>query len=79
MGGRKPGLTPDALDKARSALLLYESKKKTVDKIAKDLGISRATCYRYIEAAKEIEEVKREKSKYLKKVGKEPAFNGTLL
>jgi DNA invertase Pin-like site-specific DNA recombinase len=53
MGGRPKGLTKKAMDKAHSALLLYNSKKKTVDEIAEELGLSRATCYRYIEIAKE--------------------------
>lgn len=55
MGGRPKGLTKKAMDKAHSALLLYNSKKKTVGEIAHALGLSRATCYRYIEAAKELE------------------------
>lgn len=61
MGGRPKGLTKKALDKAHSALLLYSSKKKTVGEIAHELGLSRATCYRYIEAAKELEERKTAK------------------
>ncbi|HEY0055447.1 MAG TPA: recombinase family protein [Pedobacter sp.] len=55
MGGRPKGLTKKAMDKAHSALLLYNSKKKTVDEIAGELGLSRATCYRYIDIAKEME------------------------
>ena len=58
MGGRPKGLTKKGMDKAHSALLLYNSKKKTVGEIAQELGLSRATCYRYIDAAKELEERK---------------------
>ena len=61
MGGRPKGLTKKAMDKAHSALSLYNSKKKTVGEIAQELGLSRATCYRYIEAAKELEERKAAK------------------
>ena len=48
-GGRPTGLSNEALAKARSARILYESGEKTVPEIAKSLGISRATCYRYID------------------------------
>ena len=53
-GGRRKGLSQEALRKANSALLLHRSGKKTVDEIAKDLGLSRATCYRYIDIAKDL-------------------------
>lgn len=52
-GGRKPGLTPEAMSIAKSVKVLYDQKTKTVDQIAKDFKVSRATCYRYLEAAKE--------------------------
>jgi DNA-binding transcriptional regulator LsrR (DeoR family) len=39
------------MGKAKSAKLLYDSGTKTGE-IAMILGISRATCYRYIEYAK---------------------------
>lgn len=48
-GGRPAGLSKEALAKARSAKILYESGEKTVPEIASSLGISRATCYRYID------------------------------
>ena len=48
-GGRPAGLSMDALAKAKSAKILYESGEKSVPEIAKSLGISRATCYRYID------------------------------
>lgn len=65
MGGRPKGLTKKALDKAHSALLLYDSKKKTVEEIAEELGLSRATCYRYIEVARELEDQKAFKGKVI--------------
>lgn len=52
-GGRPPGLTKEAMNKALTALLLYEKGDKKVDDIAAVLGISRVTCYRYIGKAKE--------------------------
>ena len=48
-GGRPAGLSKEALAKAKSAKILYESGEKTVSEIANSLGISRATCYRYIQ------------------------------
>ena len=52
-GGRPAGLSKEALAKARSAKILYTSGEKTVPEIANSLGISRATCYRYIDYFKE--------------------------
>lgn len=52
-GGRPHGLSKEALAKATSAKILYESGEKTVKEIAQGLGISRATCYRYIEMMNE--------------------------
>jgi len=37
------------MSKANSVKMLYDQKEKTEDEIAKDLGISRPTCYRYLE------------------------------
>lgn len=48
-GGRPAGLSKEALAKATSAKILFDSGEKTVKEIAAGLGISRATCYRYIE------------------------------
>ncbi|WP_207533625.1 recombinase family protein [Desertivirga arenae] len=56
-GGRPEGLSPEALNKANSAFLLFQSGEKTVKEISKELGISRATCYRYIEAAKSMKKI----------------------
>ena len=50
-GGRPAGLSKPALEKARSAKILYDSGTKTVEEIAQTLGIGRATCYRYIDHA----------------------------
>ena len=50
-GGRPAGLSKEAMAKAKSAKILYDSGTKTVEEIAKQLGIGRATCYRYIEYA----------------------------
>ncbi|WP_161889509.1 recombinase family protein [Pontibacter russatus] len=47
-GGRPAGLSKTAMEKARSARILYNSKTKTVEEIASILGIGRATCYRYL-------------------------------
>jgi DNA invertase Pin-like site-specific DNA recombinase len=46
-GGRPAGLTPNAMEKAKSAKVLLEAGKRP-EEIAKILGISRATCYRYL-------------------------------
>ena len=53
-GGRPKGLPLKSMQKAQSALLLYNSEQKNVGEIAEELGLSRATCYRYIELAKEL-------------------------
>jgi DNA invertase Pin-like site-specific DNA recombinase len=52
-GGRPGGLSTAAIEKAKSAKLLQDSGTKTAE-IAKILGISRATCYRYIEYAAKL-------------------------
>jgi DNA invertase Pin-like site-specific DNA recombinase len=48
MGGKKKGLTPDAIQKAETVKTLYQQGKRT-DDIAKILRIGRATVYRYLE------------------------------
>lgn len=48
LGGRPKGLSKEAKTKADSAKILKEKGDKTIEEIAKELGISRATCYRYI-------------------------------
>jgi DNA invertase Pin-like site-specific DNA recombinase len=52
-GGRPGGMSQAAMEKAKSAKLLYDSGTRT-EEIAKILGISRATCYRYIEHAAKL-------------------------
>ena len=46
-GGRKPGLSEEAKKKARIAESYYR-EKMPVDEIAKSLGISKATLYKYL-------------------------------
>lgn len=53
-GGRPAGLSKEALAQATSAKILFDSGEKTVQEIAEGLGISRATCYRYIDFMKEL-------------------------
>jgi len=48
-GGRKKGLSSDALKKAETAVMLYQ-QKKSADEIASIIGVGRATVYRYLEA-----------------------------
>ena len=50
-GGRPAGLSKAAMEKARSARILFDSGTKTVGEIAQTLGIGRATCYRYLQGA----------------------------
>ncbi|RDV13321.1 recombinase family protein [Pontibacter diazotrophicus] len=52
-GGRPTGLSKAALEKAKSARILFDSGTKTVEEIAKILSIGRATCYRYIQSTGE--------------------------
>lgn len=51
-GGRPAGLSAENLHKAQTALMLYEKGEKKVEDIAAVLGISRVTCYRYINTAR---------------------------
>lgn len=48
LGGRPKGLSKEAKTKADSAKILKKNGGMTVEEIAKNLGVSRATCYRYI-------------------------------
>lgn len=52
VGGRKPGLTDLAKTKAWAAHQLYEQQELSIAEILKQLNISRATFYRYLEWAK---------------------------
>ncbi len=53
VGGRKPGLSQKAKTKAWAAHQLYEQGEMQISDIIKQLDISRATLYRYLEWAKE--------------------------
>lgn len=48
MGGRPKGISQNALNKAKAVKVLYDKREQTVEEIANSLGISRATCYRYL-------------------------------
>ena len=52
-GGRPVGLSKAAMEKGKSARILFNSGTKTVEQIAKILGIGRTTCYRYIQTTRE--------------------------
>ncbi|MDQ6479553.1 helix-turn-helix domain-containing protein [Dyadobacter sp. LHD-138] len=45
----KKGLSPDALKKAKTAVMLYK-EKKTAEEIADIIAVGRSTVYRYLEA-----------------------------
>lgn len=47
-GGRKKGLTSEAIKKAETAVMLYKQQKSAVE-IAGIIGVGRATVYRYLE------------------------------
>ena len=42
-----------AMEKGKPARILFDSGTKTVEKIAKIMGIGRATCYCYIQTERE--------------------------
>ncbi len=72
IGGKKPGLSPEAKIKARNAYRLNKlnnnfpkEERQSVEDICKSLGISRATFYRYLDWAK-----KEESEKTIKKNNK---------
>ncbi|MBA3537628.1 MAG: recombinase family protein [Tatlockia sp.] len=48
IGGRPQGLTRQAIEKACAAEALYRQGELTSDKIAKQLGISKPTLYKYL-------------------------------
>lgn len=50
IGGRRPGLSQDAKNKAAAAKHLYLDEKLPIEEILKSLNISRATLYRYLRA-----------------------------
>jgi DNA invertase Pin-like site-specific DNA recombinase len=62
--GRKPGLTTEAKKKAWAALHLSRDSQFSVSEILKQLSISKATYYRYVEWAKQDEAGHKNKGKY---------------
>lgn len=48
IGGRRPGLSQEAKNKAAAAKHLYLDEKLPIEEILKSLHISRATLYRYL-------------------------------
>jgi DNA invertase Pin-like site-specific DNA recombinase len=48
-GGRPSGLSDKALGKAQRVKKLYQEDKLSMEEISKIIGISRSTCYRYLE------------------------------
>jgi len=52
-GGRPAGLSKDAMNKAQTALKLYKKGGLKMKDIANSLGVSRVTCYRYINMTRE--------------------------
>ena len=51
-GGRPKGLSKEAAGKVKAVKILYDQQDKTMNEIARDLNISRATAYRYLDIAK---------------------------
>jgi DNA invertase Pin-like site-specific DNA recombinase len=49
LGGRKKGLSKEAIKKAETAVILYKDNR-TAEEIAGIIGVGRATVYRYLEA-----------------------------
>ena len=47
-GGRPAGLSKEARDKAILAEVHYQNKERPVNEIIQDLGISKATFYKYL-------------------------------
>lgn len=56
-GGRKKGLPPEAIEVAKRAKLLYDSPNNQYNykEVAAMLGVSSATCYRYVKYIKDLE------------------------
>lgn len=61
IGGRPKELSKLSIIKAKSVKTLYDSKEKTMDEIGEALELSRATCYRYLEVANELEKTQGQK------------------
>ena len=63
IGGRKPGLTAEAKTKAYASYHLHQQKELSVQDILKQLNVSKATFYRYIDWAKSNMDQKPKKRK----------------
>jgi DNA invertase Pin-like site-specific DNA recombinase len=50
-GGRRPGYSKEIISKIKAVKVLYDQGDKTVQEIADDLSISRATAYRFLKIA----------------------------
>ncbi len=50
-GGRPPGYSKEIISKIKAVKVLYDQQDKTVQEIADDLSISRATAYRFLKIA----------------------------
>jgi DNA invertase Pin-like site-specific DNA recombinase len=50
-GGRPSGLSKEIISKIKAVKILYDQQDKTVQEIADDLSISRATAYRFLKVA----------------------------
>ncbi len=48
VGGRPKGLSKEAKSKARMAASLYKNKDLSVSQICEDIGVSKATLYKYL-------------------------------
>lgn len=53
-GGRPKGLSKENLSKAKAIKVLFDKQDKTMEEIAKVVGLSRSTCYRYLEIANSL-------------------------
>jgi len=54
-GGRPPGYTKETISKIKAVKILHDKNDKTMQEIARDLSISRASAYRFLNTAKEWE------------------------
>ena len=61
IGGRPKGLSKISINKAKSVKTLYDLQGKTMDEIGEVLGLSRATCYRYLDVANQLEKTQEQK------------------
>lgn len=50
-GGRPKGLSKENLSKAKAIKILFDKQDKTMEEIGSIVGLSRSTCYRYLDIA----------------------------